>query len=101
MGYIHSLIHYRSLTSTLYVHFMRLTPPGPYRAMTCWERELTLDYIHTFLTAQRHGGPHRMSDQLNAGATSETTHTLKTIHTIHSLIHSIKTDMITMIMMAK
>ena len=42
-----------------------------------------------------------MSDQLNGGVTFETTRTLKTIHTIHSHIHSNKTDMIRMIMMAK
>ena len=33
-----------------------------------------------------------MSDQLNAGATSEITRTLKTIHIIHSHIHSNKED---------
>ena len=44
---------------------------------------------HTyFLTTQGHGEPPRMSDQLNDGATSETTRTLKTIHTIHLHIHS-------------
>ena len=42
-----------------------------------------------------------MNDQLNAGATSETTRTLKTIHTIHSHIHSNKVDMRRMIMMTK
>ena len=46
-------------------------------------------------------GLHRMSDQLNAGATSEKTRTLKKIHNIHSLIHSNKTDMRMVIMMAK
>ena len=41
---------------------------------------------HTyFLIIQGHGGPPRMSDMLNAAATSETTPTLKTIHTIHPL----------------
>ena len=34
-----------------------------------------------------------MSDQLNAGATSETTQTWKTIHTIHTPIHSNKANM--------
>ena len=33
-----------------------------------------MDHIHTFLTTQGHGGPPRMSDQPNAGATSETAH---------------------------
>ena len=36
---------------------------------TCRVRELTLVHIHTFLTTQGHGGPPRISDQLNAGAT--------------------------------
>ena len=41
---------------------------------------------HTyFFDHTRTRGPPRMSDQLNAKATSETTRTLKTIHTIHSL----------------
>ena len=83
----HSFIHYFSLTST----FTRLTLPGPYRAMTCRERELTLS--HTFLTTQGHGGPPRMRYQLNAGATSETAQTSKTIHTRHALIHSNKANM--------
>ena len=56
---------------------------------------------NNFLTTQGHGGPPQMSDQLNAGATSETIRTLKTIHTIHSPSHSNKTDMIGMIMLAK
>ena len=43
-----------------------------------------MDHIHTFLTTQGYGGPPRMSDQLNAGATSETTQTWKTIHTKHT-----------------
>ena len=47
---------------------MRFTPPGPYRAMTCLEKELAVDHIHTFLTTQGHGGPLQMSDQLYAGA---------------------------------
>ena len=34
-----------------------------------------------------------MSDQLNSGATSETTQTWKTIHTIHASIHSNKANM--------
>ena len=33
-----------------------LSPPGPYRATTCRERELTLDHMHTSLTTQGHGG---------------------------------------------
>ena len=31
-----------------------------------------MDHIHTFFTTQGHGGPPRMSDQPDAGATSET-----------------------------
>ena len=72
---------------------MWLMPPGPYRATTCRERELTLDHIHTFLTTQGYGGSPRMWDQVNAGATSETIQTWKTIHTIHALIHSNKVNM--------
>ena len=67
-----------------------------YRATTSRWRELTLDHIHTFFTTQGHGGPARMNDQPNAGATSETTRTLNTIHTIHSYSHSNKADMIMM-----
>ena len=48
-------------------------------------------YIY-FLTTQGHGGPPQISDELNAGAASETTPTLKTIHIIHSHIHSNMAD---------
>ena len=71
---------------------MCLTPPGPYRATTCRERELTLDRMHTFFTTQVHGVPPRMRDQLYSGATSERTRTWKMTHTIHSLIHSNKAN---------
>ena len=70
-----------------------LTPPSPYRAMTCLERELSLNHIQTFLITQGHGGLPQLSDQLNAGATSKTTQTLKTIHIIHAPIHSNKVNM--------
>ena len=74
---------------TLIGIFKLITHPGPYRAMTCRERELTMDHIHTFLTTQGHRGPPQMSNQLNSGATSEKTRTLKTIgSTHHSLTHS-------------
>ena len=43
----------------------------------------------------------RMSDQLNARATSETTRTWNAIHTIYSHIYCSKADMRRMIMMAK
>ena len=89
-SFIHSLSEFNlPITGA----FTWLTPPGPYIATTCRERELTLDHIHTFLTTLRHDGPPWMSDQLNAGATSETTRTWKTIHTLHSPIHSNKTNM--------
>ena len=52
-----------------------------------------MDHIHTFLTTQGHGGPPRMSDQPNAGATSETALTWKTIHTKHTLSHPNKANM--------
>ena len=67
--------------------------PGPYRATSYWESELTLDHIHTFLTTQGQGGTPRMRDQPNGGANSETTWTWKTIHTIHALSHSNKVNM--------
>ena len=52
-----------------------------------------MDHIYTFLTTQGHGGPPRMSDQPNAGATSETAQTWKAIHTKHTLSHPNKTKM--------
>ena len=49
---------------------------------------------HTdFLTAQGHGETPRMRDQLNTGATCETTRTRKTIRIIHAPIHSNKANM--------
>ena len=48
---------------------------------------------NTFLTTPGHGGPPRMRNLLNAGATSETTRTWKTMHTIHAPIHSNKANM--------
>ena len=48
---------------------------------------------NTFLTSQRHGGPPRMRDQLNVGATSESTRTWKMMHAIHAPIHSNKANM--------
>ena len=52
-----------------------------------------MDHIHTFFTSQGHGWPPRMSDQPNAGATSETAQTWKTIHTKHTLNHPNKAIM--------
>ena len=52
-----------------------------------------MDHIHTFLTTQGHGGPPQMSDQPNAGATSETAQTWKTIHTKLTLSHPNKANM--------
>ena len=52
-----------------------------------------MDHTHTFLTTQGHGGPPRMSDQLNAEATSETAQIWKTIHTKHTLSHPNKANM--------
>ena len=40
--------HYLSLTSPLLGTFTWPTPPGPYIATTCRERELTKYHIHTF-----------------------------------------------------
>ena len=75
------------------MHFTWSTPPGCYRAMACWERELTLDHRHTFLTKQGHGGPPQKSDQPYAGAISETTQTWKTTHTKHTLSRPNKANM--------
>ena len=72
------------------------TPPGPYRATTCRGRELNYgSHTYFFLTTQGHGGPLRMSDQLNAGAHSETAQTWKTIglHTKHTLSQTNKANM--------
>ena len=52
-----------------------------------------MDHIHTFLTTQGHGRPSRMSDQSNAGATSETAQTWKTTHTKHTFSHPNKANM--------
>ena len=52
-----------------------------------------MDHIHTFLTTQGHRGPPRVSDQPNAGVTSETAQTWKTIHTKHTLSHPNKANM--------
>ena len=73
--------------------FTWFTPPGPYRATTCRERELTLDHIHTFLTTQRHDGPPRMRDQLNAGPRPRQHERERLIHTIHIDIHANKVNM--------
>ena len=69
------------------------TPPGPFRATTCRTRELNYGSHTCFLTTQGHGGPPRMSDQPNAGATSKTAQTWKTIHTNHTLSHPSKAKM--------
>ena len=69
------------------------TPPGPYRATTCRGSELNYGSHTCFLTTQGHGVPPRMSDQPNAGATSETAQTWKTIHTKHALSHPYKVNM--------
>ena len=79
--------NFHSFIISLIGTFTWLTPPGPYRATTCRERELTLDHI--LFTTQGHGEPPRMSDQLNSGAT----HTWKTMNTIHAPIHCNKANM--------
>ena len=48
---------------------------------------------NTVLTTEGHEGPPRMRDQLNAGATSETTLTLKTTNIIHASIHTNKANL--------
>ena len=71
--------------------FTCLKPPGTYRGHDL--SELILDGIDTFLTTQGHRRPPRTRDQLNAGATSETTWTWMTIHNVHAPIHSNKANM--------
>ena len=59
------------------------TSPGPYKATTWRGRELNYGPHTYFLTTQGHVGPPGMSDQPNAGATSETAQTWKTIDPTH------------------
>ena len=73
--------------------FTWLTPTGPYKATTSRGREVIFGSHIYFLTTQGHGGPPRMRDHFNAGATSETAQTWKKIHTRHILIHSNKANM--------
>ena len=69
------------------------SPPGPHRATTCRGKELNYGSHTYFLTTQGHGAPPRMSDQPNAGATSETAQTWRTVHTKHTLSHPNKANM--------
>ena len=71
--------------------FMWPSPPGRYRATTCRGRELNYGSHTYFFTTKGHGGPPQMSDQPNAGATSETAQTWNTVHTKHTLSHPNKT----------
>ena len=87
--FIHSLPEFNLL---LICAFTWLTLPWHYRTMTCRERELTMDHIHTFLTTQGHGGPPLITDQLSVGTVSKTKRTWMTIHTIHAPIHSNKVN---------
>ena len=69
-------------------------PPGPYRATTCRGRELNYG-SHTYFfdhTRTWRASP-RMSDQPNAGATSETAQIWKTRHTKHTPSHPNKANM--------
>ena len=85
--------HYLSLTSPLTVPLRDPRRPGLTEPRPVGGGNWTMDHIHTFLTTQGHGGPPRMSDQPNAGATSETAQTWKTIHTTHTLSHPNKANM--------
>ena len=69
------------------------TPPGPYRATTCRGRELNYGSHTYFFEHTKTWRASRMSDQPNAGATSETAQTWKTIHTKHTLSHPNKANM--------
>ena len=72
---------------------MWLTPPGPYKATTCREKELTLDHIQ-FLWPHKdmEGLPGRGLISLPV-ATSVRIQTWNTKHNIHASIHSNKTNM--------
>ena len=85
--------HHLSLTSPLQVHLRNPRHPGLTEPRPVGGGNETVDHIHTFLTTQGHGGPPRMSDQLNVGATSETAQTGKTIHTKHTLSQTNKENM--------
>ena len=87
------LSHHLSLTSPFLGTFTWPTPPGPYRTTTCQGRELNYGSHTYFFDQQGHGGPPRMSDQPNAGATSETEKIWKTIHTKHTPSHPDKANM--------
>ena len=67
--------HYLSLTFPLYVPLRDPRRPGLTEPRPIGGENETMDHIHTFLTTQGHGGPSRMSDQPNAGTTSETAQT--------------------------
>ena len=69
------------------------TPPGPYRATTCRGRELNYGSHTYFFDHTKTWRPPRMSDQLNAGATSQTAQTWKPIHPKHTLSHPNKANM--------
>ena len=82
---IHSFIH--SFTHS----FIAVVQPSPYKcfylthATRALQREGINSGSHTyFFDHTRTWRASRMRDQLNAGATSETTRTWKTIHIIHS-----------------
>ena len=82
--------------SSILIHYGRQWPEMLTRPKT-----FNIHMIHTynsgshayFLTTQGHGGPPRMSDQLNAEANLETTQTGKMIHTIHAPFYSNKVNM--------
>ena len=90
--YFYYLISLPEFNLSLICSFTWFTPPGPYRATTCWGRKLNFE-SHTYVFFTTHGGPPRMSDQFNAGVTSQTAQTWKSIHTSHTFIHSNKANM--------
>ena len=93
------------VASNFWFHLITWVKPPPYRflyvnhAARAWQSydlpgegiNLRITYI-LFFTTQGHGGPPRMSDQLNAGATSETAQTWKTINTKHTLSQTNKAN---------
>ena len=67
--------HYLSLTSPYrYLYVTHATRASQSHDLSGEGIKLWITYI-LFLTTQGHGGPTRLSDQLNAGATSETAQT--------------------------
>ena len=88
-----------SLTSPLQVHFTWLTPPGPYRAMTCRGREVTFGSHTYFLEHTRawRVSPHEGSAQCR-GHLRDSTNRKDDTHQAHT--HSFQQGEYEMVIMA-